>query len=390
MRKKLLSLFLFFSMLIYAVPVFAAPAQLPITKSNKWEMSANNGTAEYTLPYTAYYDIVLSGTQGNSLNGTSGGNAYTLKKTIKLEKGTTIRYSVANQGTAYMNGTTAVIPGGSAGKLWINGTLVMLAAGGEGLLTTSKSANVKGSVGTNVASAQIWSGEGTSTSSAYNCSIHWHAYPSWVNTEFPNEQETMNWFIDSTYPNCPSQFEIPAGTYLGPGFNGPRYSSGKYNFLTGIIPSVRDMRLYDTVCYKFTSGKTRVMCDDAYYPPEWHVENVGEHDGVQPNWTVLQATGGPDYSCGSVGYLDLTYTKQCGKNHGQVEGTQPDAGSCTWTSDWTPDSQSKDHTGAGYFYIGLHERPIYMYDSAAPNDYWLDQQAYLIMYEDQVVGFKRP
>lgn len=85
------------------------------------------GENSYIVPFTADYDIELSGSQGSCYSGVSGGYGYKLSKKVRLQYGDILKIDTPNHPASSVTST-----GGNAAKLYVNGTLVWVAGGGTG------------------------------------------------------------------------------------------------------------------------------------------------------------------------------------------------------------------------------------------------------------------
>lgn len=88
------------------------------------------GEITYTVPFTANYEVTLSGSEGAGYPSGAGGYGYTLTTTVRLNKGQTITVSTPNRPAHYTEGTTTIVPHGNDSVLKIGGEEFLRAGGG--------------------------------------------------------------------------------------------------------------------------------------------------------------------------------------------------------------------------------------------------------------------
>lgn len=88
------------------------------------------GEITYTVPFTANYEVTLSGSEGAGYPSGAGGYGYTLTTTVRLNKGQTITVSTPNRPAHYTEGTTTIVPHGNDSVLKIDGKEFLRAGGG--------------------------------------------------------------------------------------------------------------------------------------------------------------------------------------------------------------------------------------------------------------------
>lgn len=394
------------------LPVDVHAADYPLNYNNKWTTGTIYGTASqtFTVPYSGYFDVTIAGAQGASYNGQNGGKGQKIVATVWLNKDDEVKYETFVQPSAgtKQNGIIT-IAGGSASKLYVNGKLAIFAGGGAGQYSDARpSGNVWNALPEYESEWNFQDGEGYNSStggnsqSSHRMSIHWHAFPSFYKYQYAvaNDGDMFHMYIDTTYPNYPSYLNTAAvGSPMNryPGDEG-RYS-GNYIFLSSLVSDVYPLTHYETNCYKYSSGRVRVMCDDAYFPPEWNGAAFVHH-GVS-DWLTISSSGSFTYACSSVGYLDLYFSKVCGRKHGDIVKVTGQNVDSSWSSNgvgYTDPDIVKDvkesgytNTGKGMFSFGITQRQYYMNDVIAKgNSYYHNGQTYLVIYDDTVVYFKRP
>lgn len=163
MRRKILALFGMLSLLLYSIPVQAAN-NLPISFGNSYTApTMGGGTYEYTVPFTGYYDITLSGAQGASYDSNCGGCGITLSGKMLLSYGDVLKFDVSGVKPSYVrSGSVITVPAGQAATLSINGDVVWKAIGGPGQ-RNRKNAEV------GVTSVVLYGSDG----STETCTVHW-------------------------------------------------------------------------------------------------------------------------------------------------------------------------------------------------------------------------
>lgn len=109
----------------------AAGNELPISHGNRYTVNRDGGgEITYTVPFTANYEVTLSGSEGAGYPSGAGGYGYTLTTTVRLSKGQTITVSTPNRPAHYTEGTTTIVPHGNDSVLKINGKEFLRAGGG--------------------------------------------------------------------------------------------------------------------------------------------------------------------------------------------------------------------------------------------------------------------
>lgn len=88
------------------------------------------GEITYTVPFTANYEVTLSGSEGAGYPSGAGGYGYTLTTTVRLNKGQAITVSTPNRPAHYTEGTTTTVPHGNDSVLKIDGAEFLRAGGG--------------------------------------------------------------------------------------------------------------------------------------------------------------------------------------------------------------------------------------------------------------------
>lgn len=95
------------------------------------EWSGTSGN--FTIPYSAYYRLTLSGAQGSSYGGGEGGLGITQTKTLWLREGTQVKYQCAQQATLNTSVDVMHITAGDSSKLWFDNVLQATSSGGQGV-----------------------------------------------------------------------------------------------------------------------------------------------------------------------------------------------------------------------------------------------------------------
>lgn len=115
------------------------------------------------MPFTANYELKLSGSEGSAYNSGSGGYGYTLTKQFRLEYGDRVKILLPVRPQPYVDGNTLVIPSGDYASLYINDELIWRAGGGYGKINDQIAPE-------GVTSVKVQNGN----KSYHNCSVHYH------------------------------------------------------------------------------------------------------------------------------------------------------------------------------------------------------------------------
>lgn len=117
--------------LLFGTVANAAGNELPISHGNRYTVTRDGGgEITYTVPFTANYEVTLSGSEGAGYPSGAGGYGYTLTTTVRLNKGQTVTVSTPNRPAHYTEGTTTIVPHGNDSVLKIDGKEFLRAGGG--------------------------------------------------------------------------------------------------------------------------------------------------------------------------------------------------------------------------------------------------------------------
>lgn len=119
--------------LLFGTVANAAGNELPISHGNRYTVNRDGGgEITYTVPFTANYEVTLSGSEGAGYPSEAGGYGYTLTTTVRLNKGQTVTVSTPNRPAHYTEEgtTTTIVPHGNDSVLKIDGKEFLRAGGG--------------------------------------------------------------------------------------------------------------------------------------------------------------------------------------------------------------------------------------------------------------------
>lgn len=366
--KKYISALLCCALLLFSTSTAqAASPTLGINYGNKYTVTLGGGTYSYTVPFTANYELTLSGTRGAAYSNNSGGYGYTLSQTVRLNKGDEIKVELPNAPGYYQSGNTVVVPGGNPGKLWINGNLYWVAAGGQGKISNGIAPN-------NATAIQVYNGNGTSNGAANTYDVHWHSGNGLSGPYHSNSFPTL-----STYNN-------PGGCYIGSHVcdENCRRTCGTQ------LVKVSEHDYRDGCAWHGHGNFT--ACQYACYscgdPDENYVVMRFEwqHESDRPQ--------GPFYCIEIIGACTGLLNKWdlgCGTQQGQILGYNgaERAGSCLATGN---PSASLTSSGNASFTIKLSETENTQYLNTTVrkgNLYYLNSYADLVLIDDIVCYYKR-
>lgn len=112
MRKSISLLATMAFMLCSCLQVSAAPTNFPLSYGNSYTYTERGGgNYEYTVPLTGNYEITLAGTSGSAYGATSGGAGCTLNRTVRLQYGDTVKFSLNDQPGIDTKGDTLYVHG---------------------------------------------------------------------------------------------------------------------------------------------------------------------------------------------------------------------------------------------------------------------------------------
>lgn len=337
--------------------VKAAPTSLPISDGNAYTyVESGGGQYEYAVPFTGNYEITLAGTSGAAYNTTSGGAGCTLKRTVRLQYGDTIRFQLNTQPTYYTSGSTLYIPGGVKSTLYVGDTKVWEASGGAGQVPSRTAPN-------GITQAVAYSGD---NSSSVTLPVHWHSGNGKSGATHANSFPQLN-----TYTN-------PGGCYTG-------------------------RHVCDSQCKRVCGGNMHQITQHNYSDGcGWH--EYGDYSARQfqcygcENVIRQEIENGdswpPKPTCDAVigactGKLNV-WTLGCGMSQGEILGTcSTTIGPC-FDGVWGGSSAVVDNTGAGRFSIRLSNHDGLRYSNTKVQmPHYKSGKCKLIVRDNIVLYYKR-
>lgn len=326
------------------------------------------GDFEFTVPYTANYELSLAGTQGSSYNSDAGGYGWTLvRDSIKLNYGDVVQIHVPKWNNSY---TSTEVSGGHAATITVNSDVVWIAGGGAGTVSNNIAQN-------GVTSFTARGGEGSDPGVDRVYEVHWHSGNGKSGATHSNSFPT----VYST--------TLVGGCY---GWNGHTHNA------TGTCPMYHDHSL-DPVecrqCCQLSPGYNEATGETYPLHPAGCGCNMGSGfvDSGYVHWGDVPICNHAlnAYSCGNY---NNTQVLKCGYVQGQILGINNDnenAGACFCTVGWQPTSKNKNNAGGAKFSIRLLEQQELFYRlMPVSNPNYGNIPAYLIINDNRVIYFKRP
>lgn len=287
------------------------------------EWSGTSGN--FTVPYSAYYKLTLSGAQGSSYGGGEGGLGITQTKTLWLREGTEVKYQCSPQAQRTMSGGVMNINAGETSKLWFDDVLQATSSGGQGTYASNIAP-------TGCNSVKLYQG-GNDNVATYP--VHWH---------------TGN---QNTYGDCYTvavyRHEHNGGCYGHVCDGGCHYVEGHYDWV------------YDDN-------------DDGEDTHGWHKKWIPAHTEHSGNQGLV-CGGSPPNTFDHWGL-------GCGYAQGQIVGIQPQVIGYS-DNTWVADSSAQDNAGAGKFSIQLIEQDRLYYANGLVNSLtYRNNITNLVVYQD--------
>lgn len=330
----------------------AAGNDLPITHGNKYTISRNGGgDIAYTVPFTANYEVTLSGSEGAGYSSGTGGYGYTLTTTVRLNKGQTVEIGAPDRPTYSTSGSTTMLPHGSDSVLKVDGTEVLRAGGGAP------------KVNNNIAPEGVLnlSLEGLSLP------VHWHSGNGKSGPTHSNQFPTV--YNETSVGGC---YGLTGHTHNATR-TCPRYHDHAY-----------DKKEYRWCCMNENRGGNYVHPENCPCP--------GNCSTGADNWKRYALVSICDGALNSWGCGNLplnTQTLTCGKQQGQILNINNSSyRPHTCSGDFS--GQSLTNSGNGKCTIRLAERQGLAYSDVivkAPS--YKNTKCELILRDDTVVYYKR-
>lgn len=298
------------------------------------EWSGTSGN--FTVPYSAYYKLTLSGAQGSSYGGGEGGLGITQTKTLWLREGTEVKYQCSPQAQRTMSGGVMNINAGETSKLWFDDVLQATSSGGQGTYASNIAP-------TGCNSVKLYQG-GNDNVATYP--VHWHTGSSLDGSGCYFKEEC--WY---------------------------KYFRPQWHF--GPVDSHHNDSDYDNGhagCYTY--------CKECHasaplgQAPECHA-------GM---WTTgifyrYHGVGDPPVAGAETG-SNRKFFLGCGYENGQIVGIQPQVIGYS-DNTWVADSSAQANAGAGKFSIQLIEQDRLYYANGLVNSLtYRNNITNLVVYQD--------
>lgn len=292
-------------------------------------------SGEFTIPYSAYYKLTLSGAQGSSYGGGEGGYGIVQTKTLWLKEGTKVKFECGNVGVRTIASGVMSIAGGSSSKLWFDGVLQAQSSGGQSVCNSEIAP-------TGVAQVRLYSG-GNDRVVTYP--VHWHTGSATDGSGCYFKEECWYSYFKPAWHDCPVDSH----------HNDSDYDNGHHG------------------CYMYCTE-----CGDS--SPLGQMPEC--HTGC---WTTgifykYHGVGDPPVAGASNG-SNHKYFLGCGYEDGQIVGVSSQSLG-TSVNRWQADSSEQSNTGAGKFSIQLIEQDRLKYTSTVNKVSYLNNGVGLVIYED--------
>lgn len=314
------------------------------------------GNYEYTVPLTGNYEITLAGSSGSAYGATSGGAGCTLNRTVRLQYGDTVKFSLNDQPRTDTRGDTLYVHGGLKSTLYVNGAKIWEASGGAAQVPNRTAPD-------GTMQVVAYSGD---DSSHITLPVHWHSGGGKSGATHANQFPQLN-----TYTN-------PAGCYTG------RHEC-------------------DSQCRRVCGGGTHQISQHDYSDGcGWH-----EHGNFSARQFQCYACGNvirqeirngnswpPRPTCGAIvgactGKLNV-WTLGCGMQQGQILGTCSTNIGPSFDSVWGNSSAEVSNVGSGRFSIRLTEHDgLYYTNTKVYLPTYKSARCNLIVRDNTVVFYKR-
>ena len=351
--------------LLFGTVANAAGNELPISHGNRYTVTRDGGgEITYTVPFTANYEVTLSGSEGAGYPSGAGGYGYTLTTTVRLNKGQTITVATPNRPAHYTEGTTTIVPHGNDSVLKIDDKEFLRAGGGAPRFN-----QIIASTGT--INVQV---EGVAS-----LPVHWHSGNGKSGATHANQFPTVysetlvggcyGWagHTHNATSICPKSHSHNDGCYGIP--DSPWNNCA--DCTSNGVPDGAGYKKYHCNCcgsdFRGTNGWH-------HCPSSKHFKQVC-HDQPLNTW-----------NCGNQPVN--TQTIKCGFQHGQINPVTnqytPTPCSGTW------DSAASNNTGDAKFTVELCEQDTVYYDNGLVKDpVYKGGPAELVLVDGTVCHYKR-
>lgn len=310
------------------------------------------GEITYTVPFTANYEVTLSGSEGAGYPSGAGGYGYTLTTTVRLNKGQTVTVSTPNRPAHYTEGTTTIVPHGNDSVLKIDGKEFLRAGGGAPRFN------------------QIIAPTGTfdvQVEGVNPLPVHWHRGNGKSGATHANQFPTV-------------YSETPVGDCYG--------WSGHTHDATRTCPMRHnhdlDPKRVAWCCMNVNINGNYIHNPGC--PCSGTCWTRAENKYFRDNWLTDCDNSMNEYACGNP---NNTQVIKCGYSQGQILNVNNDSYQPhTCSGEFTGPSPS--NTGNGKFKIRLAEQQELNYNNVAvTTPYYKGGLCELILRDDTVVYYKR-
>lgn len=341
--------------LLFGTVANAAGNELPISHGNRYTVTRDGGgEITYTVPFTANYEVTLSGSEGAGYPSGAGGYGYTLTTTVRLNKGQTITVSTPNRPAHRTEGTTTIVPHGNNSVLKIDGQEFLRAGGGAPRFN------------------QIIAPTGTldvQVEGVNPLPVHWHSGNGKSGATHANQFPTV--YSETLVGGCYGWSEHPHthdATRTCARFHNHDLDPKRVAWCC-MNENINGNYIHKPGCP--CSGGCWTRADDKYFRDGWVTDCNGAMN---------------DYACG---YPNNTQVLKCGYSQGQILNVnnasyRPHICSGEFTG------QSLSNTGNGKFTIRLAEQQELNYDNVVvKTPHYKGGLCELILRDDTVVYYKR-
>lgn len=365
MRKSISLLATMALMLCSCLQVSAAPTNFPLSYGNSYTYTVTGGgNYEYTVPLTGNYDITLAGTSGSAYGDTSGGAGCTLSRTVRLQYGDTVKFSLNDQPSVDPKGDTLYVHGGLKSTLYVNGVKIWEASGGAAKVPNRTAPD-------GIMQVVAYSGD---DSASVTLPVHWHRDNGKWGATHANQFPQLNTYTD------------PGGCYTG------------RHVCDSQCSRACDFEVYWTgPPHDYRDG-----CSWHPYHPyiarQWSCDIHGDPDN---NFVVgrMECEDYDDFpetppGCNGIigactGKLNV-WSLGCGMHQGQILGECPTTIGPCFDSVWVNPHATESNVGSGRFSIRLAEHNGLYYSNAKVSlPAYKSDKCNLIVHDNTVVFYKR-
>lgn len=365
MRKSISLLATMALMLCSCLQVSAAPTNFPLSYGNSYTYTeTGGGDYEYTVPLTGNYEITLAGSSGSAYGSTSGGAGCTLNRTVRLQYGDTVKFSLNDQPSVDTKGDTLYVHGGLKSTLYMNGVKIWEASGGAAQVPNRTAPD-------GVMQVVAYSGD---DSASVTLPVHWHSGGGKSGATHANSFPQLN-----TYTN-------PGGCYVGRHVcdSQCRRVCGSQTFWTGPGHDYRDGCSWHHYHPHSARQWSCYACgdpDEDFVVGSIEYEHDDECPKEPPNCTRII-----DDCTGKLNVWSLG----CGMQQGQILGTCSTAIGPCFDSVWGDSSAEVSNIGSGRFSIRLAEHDgLYYTNTKVSLPAYKSDRCNLIVRDNTVVFYKR-